>query len=283
MKTLQLLLVCMVAVLYSRAQDNEDDLTPDQAQFERAMDVYEEGDLASAASEFRKFMVEYSESPLVARAHYNVAYISFFLKEFGTAKLIFREILAMPYNEQDPNGLMEPYTLYKHHSCRMLAEMALEEQDYSAAEKYIHQFDKVYPYQHFCGNEWAAYDMYLTVMRARVYEGRNQIQKMLEVLLPYTFTNSLASNNGVLDKLVEVLEKNYSKEVLRQEFARSFASLAIKQNKKETHASVLIYGVKVEVEDSYFSMDEENRTKPASETERYQNIVKGNKLFKKFL
>ena len=283
MKSLALICgFCMVSVLYSQAQDQgtENTFTPDQVQFEKAIAYFEAGDLSSAAGEFRKFMVEYPRSPLIARAHYNVAYISFILKDYGTAKMIFKEILTKPYNEQDSNDIMEPYTLYKHHTCRHLAEIALEEKDYEAAEKYIQLFDKQYPYQHFCGNEWSAYDMYVAVMRARVYEGANQVKKALEVLLPYIFTQALASNADVLDELIVVLEKNFTKLDLREEFRRSLSTLTVKKTKKEVNATVTLYGVKVEVEDYMY---EEDKGKTLSLQEHYQNVVKENKLFKKFL
>jgi len=273
---------CIVLVLYTQAQDQatEDTLTPDQVQFEKAIAYYEAGDLSSAASEFRKFMVEYPRSPLMARAHYNVAYVSVILKDYGTAKMIFKEILTKPYNEQDSNDIMEPYTLYKHHTCRQLAEIALEEKDYEAAEEYIQLFDKQYPYQHFCGNEWSAYDMYVAVMRARLYDGTNQVKKALEVLLPYMFTQALASNEEVLDELIMVLEKNFTKADLREEFTRSLATLTVKKTKKEMNATVMLYGVKVEVEDYMYEEDKDGTLSPQ---EHYQNVVKENRLFKKFL
>lgn len=286
MKTLLLLFVwCTAISVYTYAQVDQEDQedkprTPAEAQFEKAAAFYEDGDLASAAAEFRKFMVEFPQSPLVARAHYNVGYINFVMGDYETAKLIFNEVLTKPYNELDSNNLMEPYTLYKHHTCRLLAEIALKQQDYAAAEKYIHQFDKVYPYQHFCGNEWAAYDNYLAVMKAEVYAGKGQVKKALEELLPHIFNNGLASNKEVINQTISLLEKNYSCEALREEFKRAQASLTVKSTRKRTNATVTLYGVTVPVEGIYFY--DENMDK-MSELEQYQYVVKENEVFKKFL
>jgi len=281
MKTLTLIVgFCMVVVLYTQAQ-KEEAATPDQAQFKKAYAYYENGDFRSAASEFRKFMVEYPESPLVGRAHFNVGYISYRLKDYDLAKMIFEEILTKPYNEQDSNDLMEPYTLYKHHTCRQLAEIALEEKDFEAAEEYIELFDKKFPYQHFCGNEWSAYHMYVAVMRARVYEGTNQPQKAMEELLPHVFSNGLASNERILDQLISLLAKNYSKESIREELNRSLASLEVKKTKDEENVTVMLYGMKVEVY-GYYAM-EKRAKKSASMEEYYQSVVKGNRLFTTFL
>ena len=282
MKTTMLLFALCTVAVYTRAQEQnqeEKPLTPDQAMFEKGITYYEEGHASSAASEFRKLMVEYPASPLVGRAHYNVGYISFQLKDYEMAKLVLNEILTKPYNERDSNDLMEPYTLYKHHTCRLLAEIALEEKDYTAAEKYIHLFDKVYPYQHF--NEWAAYDMYLAVMKARMYEGKNQSRKAMEELLPHVFNNVLASNQRVLDEIIELLEKNYTAEAIREEFTQSLASLTFKKSKRRSQATIVLYGVTVPIEDYFMDMEEDGRQ--LSESERYREVVKENVLFKRFL
>src|SRR5262245_45014135 len=144
---------CIVVVLYTHAQNEKKRRGPEQKQFEKAYAYFDDGDLSGAILEFRKFMEEYPQSHMVPRAHYNVAYISYQLKDYGTAKMIFREILTKPYKEHDSNNLMEPYTLYKHRSSRHLAEIAILEKDYELAEEYIEMFDKKYPYEHFCGNE----------------------------------------------------------------------------------------------------------------------------------
>lgn len=264
-----------------RRKKKEEALSPDEAQFEKAYAFYENGDFRSAASEFRKFMVEYPASPLVARAHFNVGFISYRLNDYGTAKMILEEILTKPYNERDSNDIMEPYMLYKHRTARLLAEIALQEKDYDAAEEYIEIFDKKYPYQHFCGNEWSAYHNYVAVMRARVYEGTNQTQKALEILLPYIFDDGLSSNENVLDQLIGLLSKNYSKESIREELTLSLASLEVTKSKDEETAIVMLFGVKVEVR-GYFP-DEKRGKKSTSRDEYYKKMIKENRLFTTFL
>jgi hypothetical protein len=170
---------------------------------------------------------------------------------------------------------MEPYTLYKHHSCRKLAEIALTEKDYNAAEKYIRMFDKEYPYQHFCGDEWSAYDMYKAVMLCKAHEGKGEIKKAMQVLLPYIFSDALASNREVIRELTRLLEANFTKEQNKQEFTRALSSLSLKENRKEVRATIELYGVKVEVEDYFFD--------PKSNANEYfQQKVKENELFQKF-
>src|SRR5690349_4844456 len=99
-------------------------------------------------------MKEYPQSPAKDDAHFNIGYIQFNLRQYKEAASTFHEILNMSYNELADNSLMEPYKLYKHNSARYLAEISLEVKEWKDAERYIHMYDKEYPYQHFCGNEW---------------------------------------------------------------------------------------------------------------------------------
>jgi len=137
-------------------------------------------------------------------------------------------------------------------------------------------FDKEYPYQHFCGNEWSAYDMYRAVMLGKVYQGKGETKKAMQVLFPYIFSDALASNQEVLRELSHLLEKAYTKEQNQQEFIRALASLEVKENKKEARATIELYGVKVEVED--YSYDSKSNSK-----EYFQRKLKEHELFKRFL
>ena len=256
----------------------QESLTADQVLFDQAVQRFEGEDYAGAAQDFQQFMTRFPQSQLLGRAHYNLALTYDRMKDFETSKKLFLEILEQPYNERDENGLMEPYTLYKHHSCRHLAAMALKEDDYKSAERYIHLFDKKYPYQHFCGNEWSAYDMYKAVMKARVYEGTNRVGKAMEELLPYIFADALASNDDVLDELAGILERNYMRDAIQQEFKRALASLEVKETKKNTSVTILLYGVTIDVQDFFVDPAADGSGK-----EHYQKIVEENALFKKFL
>lgn len=277
MKTLSFMVVLILCVIQPvRAQDDEPQ-TEDEILFEQAVQHFADTDYTRAAEEFETFISKFPKSPLLGRAHYNLGLTHFRLLNYITAEKVFRQILDEPYNERDENDIMEPYTLYKHHSCRMLAEISLAVEDYKKAERYIYMFDKVYPYQHFCGNEWSAYDMYKAVMLAKAYEGQGETKKAMEELLPYIFSNALASNEEVLRELSHLLEAIYTKEENREEFTRALASLEVKETKKQTRAFIQLYGVKVEVEDYFYDM-ETNGSK-----DYYHGKLKEHELFKRFL
>lgn len=252
--------------------------SPEKDLFDQSIEHFEDEEYAEAAKGFSQFMLEYARSPLRASAHYNLALSHYRMRDYPASKMFFRAILEQPYNERDENSLMEPYRLYKHNSCRQLASIALEEHDYKSAEKYIHMFDKKYPYQHFCGNEWSAYDMYKAVMMAKVYEGTGQIEKAMEQLLPYVFSNALASNDEVLDQLSTVLQKHFRMEELREEFKRAVESLEIKETRKEKSAYIHLFNVSVPVLDVHFEPE-----KNLSDKENYQKVIEANALFQKFL
>jgi hypothetical protein len=160
----------------------------------------------------------------------------------------------------------------------MLASMALEEKNYQNAENYIKMFDEKFPYQHFCGNEWAAYNMFKAVMTAQVYSGMNQPQKAISTLLPYTFSNALASNEEVLKVLETTLTSQFTKEEIEAELLKAIESLQVKRRNSRTKSTMILFGVKVELDD--FFMDNEPNE---SELEHYKRLAASNELFRKYL
>jgi tetratricopeptide (TPR) repeat protein len=278
MKTLSMLAFLCVCSIVLVAQDKP--ATPDEKLFDAAAKRFEDGDYLTAAVEFEQMIKQFPKSKLVARAHFNRALCYYLFKDYETSEEIFLAILNEDYNEKDPNSLMEPYALYKHNTCRYLAHMALEKKDFVATEKYIELFDKKYPYQHFCGNEWSAYHMYVDVMRAKVYMGTGQVKKAMDILLPSIFFNGLASNEDVLVELERIIDQAYSKEQAGAEFKQALASFTFKKEKKQTSATIELYGIKINVRGfEYFDED----SKKLSEEERYRQTVVNNVLFKKYL
>ena len=115
-------------------------------------------------------------------------------------------------------------------------------------------------------------------MRAQVYEGMNQLQKALEVLLPRTFNEFLVSNDEVLDRLIYLLENNYSKESIREELTSSLKSLKVEVNGNVT---LMLYGVKVQI---WTPRPTDGRlTKDFTGQEYYRDIARENRLYKTFL
>jgi len=249
---------------------------PDQVAFDEAFELYEDGACEKAMLAFSDFMERFPRSPLRPRAHYNVGHICMKLHYNAKAAAVFKEILNQDYNETDENTLMEPYALYKHHSCRNLAEIYLEEKDFAQAESYITMFDKVYPYQHFCGNEWAAYDIYKATMYAKLYEGKGDYKKAVRTLIPLIFENGLASNRELMKDLIDLLHAHYTNDDVRAELQHALSTLTVKNKKRGDVASITLYGEKVDV--FSFAFEEQ-----PVDVEGYRKFVMRNGLFEEFL
>ncbi len=271
-------LIFLAAMLLLRSTIALNQSKEEQVVFDYAGSLYEEEKYAEAAQRFAKFMTDFPKSPIKPRAHFNLAISYLALDDLERAKATFEEILNESYDDRDANDLMEPYTLYKHHSCRHLAMIALRQKNYDDAEKFIGMFDKKYPYQHFCGNEWAAYDNYKAVMLAKVYANTGRAQKAMETLVPYMFYNGLASNQNVINAMIEVLEQHFNQDEVRARLMQALASVRISRNKHETSAVIRLFDVNVNVA---ATASERDKSQTLNET-YFQNVVSEHPVFKRF-
>lgn len=269
-----LLLLCgMLAYIIAPCQTKH---TADELAFQHAVSLYEDGRSDDALLAFYEFMNVHPKSHFKGSAHFNIGYLQYQRQHYDAAAFAFRQILEEDYNEQDANNIMEPYMLYKHQSCRMLAEISLQKKEFREAEEYIRLFEKVYPYQHFCGNELSAYAIYLATMKARVYEGQGKISKAIQTLVPYTFSDQLASNDHLLELLINILFRNYDHENIKLELTQALASITVE---KKTHqATITLFGKQVSMREFYFE-DEAKDT----DVLHFQQMAKENMLFKRFL
>lgn len=198
---------------------------PDQARFEALVELAYQKQNQEALDGFRQFMVDFPDSDLKPRAHYNVAYLLRETYKMLESAKVFEEILSAGYSDTEAyGGIMEQYALYKHRSAEHLAEIYLYMGNYDTAEKYVVMFDKEYPYEHFCGNELAANEIYTARMYAEVYLGQGKTDKAIQTMLPHLFSTGLASNAKLLAVLEKALEKRYSAEELKALSQAAFSS-----------------------------------------------------------
>lgn len=224
---LSLLLVCTSLAGFTR-QEKE---TPDQIAFEEALDFYYEEEYDSALVYFEGFLQHFPNSSLIPKAKFNIGYMLMERQRREEAIPVFEYLLAANYNEKDPaGGLMEEYALYKHWSAKHLAGIYLDRNDYQKAAIYIRLFDKKYPYQHFCGNEQSANSIKTAYFYARLYEGQGKRKKAIDELLPYIFYDGMASNEYAVAYLQTLLQKEYSREQLKQLALQAKASLKISRS-----------------------------------------------------
>jgi tetratricopeptide (TPR) repeat protein len=206
--------------------------------FEKAGDYYQEEQYDSALLIFEKIYKKgKGDEALIAKSFYNMGDIYAVKKNYAKAKEIFSAILDADYDEMDKGGLGEgimgePYALYKNNSAKRLAEIALIEKNYSAALNYTDLFYRVYPYHHFCGNEYKSDEIYVAYTYARCYQGLQQTDRAISSLLPECMYSGLASNGYVVEMACDLIREKYSKEQIRQELEQAVSQVKFKTRGK---------------------------------------------------
>lgn len=272
-----------------QAKGQKKERTEEQKLFDKAIELHEDEELDSALIAFRQFRTQYPNSELSPRVHYNIGYI---LNEQGKrdeAKIVFKEVLASNYNEKDPGGrgLMGPqYALYKHFSCEQLADIYITEKNYVEAEKYVRLFDKKYPYEHFCGNELTAYQIFKSRSYAKVYDGQGKTDEAIKQLVPHVFYTGLADNDELIKDLILLLDKRYKTEEIKDELIKSKSTLKITDSKKRGEtATIELYGFKVNVNENglydFNNTDFEINSKLEGQ-DKYLKVIRTNELFKHY-
>lgn len=188
--------------------------------------------LYKAIDYYQELIDSFPESKLLFRALNNKGFIELALKDTGDGKLTFLKILNSKADDQEPGGIgsgimAEPYANYKNRAIKVLADISIQEGNFMEAIKYLDLTNK-YPYRHFCGNEYAADDIYMTELYAKSYLGLKNKQKALEVLLPAILENGLADNSDLVKLAYKTLMEEYSKDELQTKYEEAF-----KNNKVE--------------------------------------------------
>jgi tetratricopeptide (TPR) repeat protein len=284
MKNLSIILLFLISIRVNSQVDSTE--TKDKRLFEEAIDYSYDEIYDSALLYFEKILIDFPKSELRGRAHYNIGYIYFKMKEYDKSKTIFLSILKSDYNEYEAYSLMEQYTLFKHRSCEYLAEIFLDEGNFKEAEKYVRLFDKKYPYKHFCGNEIAAYEIYRSRCYARVFEGEKSFKKAMDKLLPFLFDWGLASNDKLISDLIRVTDKYCSKDKIKEELEKAKKSLTMKTNRHAEFGIIELFGKKVKVCDAGIYDIYEPETYKNLELkgiDKYKKAIEMNRYFKEYL
>lgn len=235
-----LLLVCSLAGLAQKAQKK----------FDRAYQMMDDEKYDSALNLFTSIYNRGIGAPaLIAKSYYNIGVIYLELKDSANAKRIFTNIILSDVDDMDRGGIgeglmAEPYALYKNRSCNILAILALQEKDYVKTLKYIEMADKEYPYIHFCGNEYAANDIYMATMYAKCYAGLGDIDRAIQTLMPHCINNGLASNSYLVEQLCGLLRQKYSREEIKQEINTAISGIYVRETKQRDYTDS-IYFVKI--------------------------------------
>jgi hypothetical protein len=190
--------------------------------------------------DYEELIKEFPKSKLIFRALNNKGFAELELKDYKNAQVTFQKILKSEANDKEKGGIGsgimgEPYANYKNRASKILADLELKNSNYQEALNYLDETKK-FPYRHFCGNEYAADEIYMAEMYAKCYLGLNQYEKAYDILLPNIIENGLASNSEIITTSIDALLKNYKKEELKIQFENCFKNVfaeKVKSNKNE--------------------------------------------------
>lgn len=263
-----------------------------QKRFEYANKLYKQENYDSALYLFAAIYNKGIGNPaLIAKSYYNIGIIYLDKKDTVDAKKIFKDILSSDFDDQDRGGtgdglMAEPYALYKNNSCKILAMMALQEKDFKSALSYTEMADKDYPYRHFCGNEYAANDIYMASMYAKCYAGLQDINRAIQTLMPHCINNGLASNNRLVEQLCGLLKEKYSREEIKQEINTALSGIYIRETKHNDYTDsnycVKIFNTEFKLGHYSFYIDYK-RSENFNGIELYRNQFKESEFVKKLL
>jgi tetratricopeptide (TPR) repeat protein len=245
--------------------------------FIKAEEYYNNQQLDSALNVYKEITVKYPKHKLYPRAFYNVGYTAWQLDKYDLAIEVFKKILRSNFddNEKGPGeGLMsEPYAIYKHRSCIILYEIYFARLEYSTALKYLRMADKQYPYQHFCGNEYAANDIYMANQFSKLYDAMGQIDY------------GLASNQVILTQMELVLSKKYGAVKIKEELLAAQERITLKQENNYEYGYVTLFDVEVPLPEDLWPLPHNIKVDDyfnLSTIERYKVNYINSEFYKRF-
>lgn len=168
----------------------------------------ENDDYTNALVSFQYIVDHYPKNVLYPRAFYNTGYILYETKEYDSCMVVFKAILNSNFNEKESSGggiMDDPYTNYRHRACEVLSSIYNKKEQYDSALHYFALADTLYPYIHFCGNEYATNDIRKALKYAELYQKLDNKDKAIESLLQAVFID-IEDNSQVLTELKHLLK-----------------------------------------------------------------------------
>ncbi len=252
-------------------------------QFETLYDKKEDI-LDFAFEQFEKIIEDYPNSKLYHKSLYNLAQISSQLDYEEDEIKYLQMILNSNANDKENsgrNGLMaNPYANFKNEASSRLTEIYIDKGDFKAALDYK-LINEKHPFQHFCGNAFAADEIYNAKQYAKIYIGLGNNEKVLNYLLPHIFNNGLASNSKLVDLTIPFLKDNYSKSELKTDFEKSikntYSRIEKNGDNEWTNYYIKYFDTEIEIPSWNLSFETDNE-KIKSELEK---IIRESEFYKK--
>lgn len=194
---------------------------------------------------YEELIREFPKSNLIFRALNNKGFAEMQLEYYNEARETFLKILNSEANDKEKGGIGsgimgEPYANYKNRASKILADLELKNNHFQEALNYLNETKK-YPYRHFCGNEYAADEIYMAEMYSKCYLGLNQYEKAYDILLPNIIENGLADNSELIKITLDALLKTYKKEELKTQFENSFKNVTAEKETRNKNEYTFFY------------------------------------------
>jgi hypothetical protein len=172
-------------------------------------------------------------------AYNNEAFVALQLNNKTEAIAYFQKILESDADDKESGGvgsgiMGEPYANYKNRAAKTIAEIYIADSNYTLALTYLDLTNK-YPYQHFCGNEFAADALYIAEQYVKCYIGLKDFEKSIDFLLPNIIENGLVNNSSIVKLAFNMLTSKYTKNELKAKFEEAFKNYKIETIKKYNH------------------------------------------------
>lgn len=237
-----------------------------------------------AFEQFEKVIEDYPNSKLYHKSLYNLAHISSLMNYEEDEIKYLKMILASNANDKENSGrsglMANPYANFKNEASNRLTEININKGEFDKALEYK-KINETYPLQHFCGNAFAADEIYNAKQYAKIYIGLGDKQKALDYLLPHIFNNGLASNSSLVELTINFLKDNYSQEKLRTDFENSTKNIYSKIEKNGdnewTNYYIKYFDSEIEIPSWSLSFETDNE-KTKSELEK---TIKESEFYKK--
>jgi hypothetical protein len=239
--------------------------------------------LEKALGFYNELLDSFPKSKLRFRALNNKGFIELSLDDTAEAKTTFLAILNSVANDKEKggvgSGLMgEPYANYKNRAAKMLAHIGIQTNNWNEALEYL-DLTRKFPYRHFCGNEYAADEIYMAELYAQCYLGLRDYRKAYNVLLPNILENGLADNSNLVDTAYAALLKTHNKDDLRRLFDIALQDVKtekIKQGKNEYERQYITFlDTKIEINSWRYDF-----TNPYGRDKAIAEIQKHSKFYK---
>jgi tetratricopeptide (TPR) repeat protein len=182
---------------------------------EKANHLFENKNYKGALEIYNDIVFNYEKSEVFPLALYNKAKTLETINDLDLAITIYKKFLVGAYDDEmiiDANFMSNPYANFSNNSAMSIAKISYDKGNYQRALDYYNLADTVYSYKTSCGND--AMDNYyeLILLKAQCLEKLERDDDAVKLCVKYIFKGFLASTDEIVQYLIRLIDKKYSKE-----------------------------------------------------------------------